>query len=364
MAKYDYLEDVLQEMRHDKDLTLDNEMIDRIVLSIEEWLRLVEQLDIRKNQHYAAIKKQQDLSRISSKGVNIEVASWGAKAVLSKRSREGLRTIDEIVEHFKKGYELIHRIREQLTQQDIVYSILYGTRTKKSGEKPLLEGHLSLEQVLEYSRATFSDIKTVNIDTEFSNTISLSFTNADARKAIQIAEKDGGVGLSNAIEKKELWDSLVKHAEVEAPNANYGQLYEVYATLTKTPRYQKINFIGHYPKQANTKNLATALIKDAMANNDAGWQKGDIALEQLKAVFNAAANLMDSSTIKKVLRQIHAALKTDTETDMINALTQVFTVNRSDFNLEVDKMINEEAIAAIEQRIKSGNIKFDIKEKI
>ena len=360
MAKYDYLEDVLQELRTDKDLTFDQAMLDKLVLSIEEWLRMVQQLDQTKNRHYEMIKKQQDLSRVSSKGVNIEVASWGAKAILAKQSREGLRTIDDIVEHFKKGYELIHRIREMLTEQDISYSILYGTRRKKGGEKPLLEGRLTLEQVLEYSRATFSDIKTVDVNTEFSNTISLSFTNADARKAISVAEKSGAAGISNAIEKRGLWDSLVKHAETEAPNANYGQLYEVYATLTKVPRYQKIEFIGHYRNQANTKNLANALIKEALANNDAGWQKGDIALEQLKSVFNAAANLMDSSTIKKVLRQIHAALKTDTQKNMINALTQVFTVNRSEFNLEVDKMVNDEAIAAIEEKIKSGSIKFDI----
>ena len=361
MAKYDYLEDVLQELRTDRDATFDKEMLDKIVLSIEEWLRMVQQLDQIKNQHYAAIKKQQDLSRISSKGANIEVSSWGARAVLAKKSRAGLRTIDEIVEHFKKGYELIHRIRELLTNQDISYSILYGTRKRKDGEKPLLEGHLTLEQVLEYSRATFSDIKTVDVDTEFSNTISLSFTNADARKAISVAEKGGVTGISTAITKRGLWDSLVKHAEVEAPNANYGQLYEVYATLTKIPRYQKIEFIGHYRNQANTKNLANALIKEALSNNDAGWQKGDIALEQLKSVFNATANLMDSSTIKKVLRQIHAALKTDTQKNMIDALTQVFTVNRSEFNLEVDKMVNDEAIAAIEEKIKAGNIKFDIK---
>lgn len=280
--------------------------------------------------------------------------------VLAKRSRQGLRTLDDIVNHFKKGYELIHRIRELLTSQEITYSVLYATRQHKDGYKPLFEAHLTLDQVLAETRPAYKDIQTVNVDTEFSNVLSLEFANADARRAVDAAEKQGGSSISNALDKRDLWDTLIEYAEANHPNANRGRLYEVYSTLVKTPRYQKINYIGHHKGQANTEGLASALIKQALADRDFGWQKGDIALEQLKAVFNANAALIDGSTIKVVLTEIYQALRAQTEQELIDNLTKIFTVKKQQFDLEVDALVKEEAVIAIEKKIKEGKI-FDIK---
>ena len=97
-----------------------------------------------------------------------------------------------------------------------------------------------------------------------------------------------------------------------------------------------------------------------MADRDYGWQKGDIALEQLKAVFNANAALIDGSTIKVVLTEIYKALKAQTEQELINNLTKIFTVKKQQFDIEVDALVKEEAVSAIEKKIKEGKI-FDIK---
>ena len=271
-----------------------------------------------------------------------------------------MRTLDEIVEHYKKGYELIHRIRELVTQQDIVYSILYSTRRRKNGFKPLLEAHLTLDQVLEHMRPAYSDIKKVkNFKTEFSNVISLSFANADARRAVNEAEREG-LSISNAIEKRELWDTLEEYAEIYYPKVNRGRLYEVYSILVKTPDYEGIEHVGHYEGQANTETLAGDLIEKSLKDTDYGWQKGDIALEQLKAAYNANVSFMEASTVKRVLKEILVALKSQSQEAMIEELTKVFTVAKTEFNLEVDKLVKEEAEVAIAEKIKEGNL-FDIK---
>ena len=270
-------------------------------------------------------------------------------------------TIEEITEHFKKGYELIHRIREYFTHQDIQYSILYRGR-KKQGVIRLYEVHLSLDQVLSQVSLTFMDIKTVNLDTEFSNFINLSITNGAVKKVIATLDKEEAFvsTLEDSDFKRELWDSLMDFATIElGDKVNVGYVYEAYRVLRTVPKYERIAYIGHIPGERNTKGLAKALIERATANNDPGWQKGDVAQDQLKAVYRSAANLIQVSSIERVLSDLQGALKSSTGADMTAALTKLFTASdQADFESEFAKQLNQEAIEAIEETLKKANLKI------
>ena len=123
---------------------------------------------------------------------------------------------------------------------------------------------------------------------------------------------------------------------------NFGYVYEVYKTLRTS--YSKINYIGK-----GQENLEQTLYKNARGNNIPGWQAGDVGLEQLKAVFNSAANLMSVSTIEKILKKIDSALASTSEIDMITSLSKIFTVQINSFNTKLDRLIDEDAKNQIEK---------------
>jgi hypothetical protein len=76
-----------------------------------------------------------DLSR---KGMNILIKKY----IKGRNQVEELTSREDIVQLFRNGYELIHRIRESFVGREITYRILYKKENK------LLEAHLTLEQLL------------------------------------------------------------------------------------------------------------------------------------------------------------------------------------------------------------------------
>lgn len=359
-----YLNDFLEEARHDiTQIVFDNYTIFQIQQSINEWLQIKQRLDTTLYNQYVSLKKEDSIGRVSASRGNIDLSSKALRSMLKQQRRiVGVRTIEETVEHFKKGYELIHRIREVLTGQEITYSILYKT-TKKQGGK-LLEAKLKLEDILSATKLSLSDVEVVKANTELSNVINLSVTNASVRKAV-ISLSNSSTSLENALVEADmdttLWDSLVKFAQDKATSYNnMGYVYEAYTVLKRVDRYRKIKFIGHKQGRANTENLAEALLERAVKNNDPGWQKGDVALEQLKAVFKSTANLISVSTIERVLIQILKALQTDSQSDMKSRLEQIFIAQASDYNTDLENLLREEAINAIETNIKVSNNKIEI----
>lgn len=362
MAK-SYTDDLLKLLRQDlREVVLTDDLIILMRKSIEEWLQVKERLDKDLKKQYIELQKQESLGRMSKTKGEIDVASWGLRKMVKQRHRVAdAHTIEEITEHFKKGYELIHRIREYFTHQDIQYSILYRGR-KNQGVIPLHEAHLSLDQVLSQVSLTFMDIKTVNLDTEFSNFINLSITNGAVKKIITTLDKEEALvsTLEDSDFKRELWDSLMDFATIElGDKVNVGYVYEAYRVLRTVPKYERIAYIGHIPGERNTKGLAKALIERATANNDPGWQKGDVAQDQLKAVYRSAANLIQVSSIERVLSDLQGALKSSTGADMTAALTKLFTASdQADFESEFAKQLNKEAAEAIKETLKKADLKI------
>ena len=206
------------------------------------------------------------------------------------------------------------------------------------------------------------DIKTVNLDTEFSNFINLSITNGAVKKVIATLDKEEAFvsTLEDSDFKRELWDSLMDFATIElGDKVNVGYVYEAYRVLRTVPKYERIAYIGHTPGERNTKGLAKALIERATANNDPGWQKGDVAQDQLKAVYRSAANLIQVSSIERVLSDLQGALKSSTGADMTAALTKLFTASdQADFESEFAKQLNQEAVEAIEETLRNADLKI------
>ena len=110
MAKYTYIDDFLSSMGHDLHGILNQETYKKMQLSIEEWLIKKAQLDLDMQRHYQQLKEQENLGRLNSEGETIALSSKHARRLASKKRRAGLRTVDDISEHFKKGYLLYRRI--------------------------------------------------------------------------------------------------------------------------------------------------------------------------------------------------------------------------------------------------------------
>lgn len=362
-SQINYLDDFLQMARTDiKSMVFDKRTINQIQKSIDEWLKTKKRLDTNLYSQYQSLNKTKSLGRASSSQGQVDLSSKNLRAMLRQRKRiVGVRTLEETVEHFKKGYELIHRVRELLTGQEIEYSILYQG-TKKSGGK-MLEAKLSLDDVLSNVKLAVSDVAQVKSDSEMSKAIKLSVDNSAIRKTVNALSQADNM-LENALVTVELdrvlWDSLVSFSEGQGSTNNMGYVYEAYTQLKRIDRYQGINFIGHRPGEANTENLAADLLRDAIKNNDPGWQKGDVALEQLKAVFKSAASLISVSAIEFVLTQTKKALAIDTNKDMAEELKKIFTAQGSNFNSDLDERLTEEAIAAIDETVGKVDLSIDI----
>ena len=317
----------------------------KVSADIQKWLNKKKQLNTRlKNYYTTAVKLENNLGRISTKGTKIDLSSGSLHNLYrnyanANRHIRDLKTLDDIKEFYQEGYRLVHRIREDITKQDITYSILF-----QDGEK-LMEAHLTLDQVLSMTSLVYSDIKTVKPQTELVNAISLSINNSAVMKYlkenIQKNEKDLGQ-LITELDKPALWDSLI----IIRGKANFGHLYEAYTILRRVHDYSTINYTGKQQKK-----LAKTLIKNAKKNNIPGWQAGDVGTEQLKAVFNGAANLMSGSAMEKVLSGTLKAFSQTNSQEMKNALKKIYTTQFSTFDNKLDEKAEQEALAAIDKFI-------------
>ena len=101
--------------------------------------------------------------------------------------------------------------------------------------------------------------------------------------------------------------------------------------------------------------LEATLYKNAKSNNVPGWQAGDVGMEQLKAVFKSSANLMNVSTIEKVLTQVEKALSSTTPEELENSLNSIFTVQLDHFDTELDEAVNKEAQEFIHNVVNNTN---------
>lgn len=364
----DYLGEFLDLMKEEANRELiDKNMLVLIQNSIKQWLATKQRLDRKLLIQYNRLNKEEssNLGRINSKNQRIDISSAGLREVMKKYTEQkrrirNLREIEDIAEHLKKGYELIHRIREILTGQEITYSILYSSEQGINNGENLLEAHLTIDQVLSNVTMSFSDTRVVEANSELTNAIDLTITNSAVKRTVEalIGKKESAIQtVMSALDRPGLWNSLVDFREEKISNkgmskytANMGRIYEVYSVLRRVDKYKSINYIGKGPK-GNTENLAETLLRDAIENTDPGWQIGDVGLEQLKAVFNANASLINTSTIEKILTEVQEGLKADSPEELGEKMKSIFTTQRTDFNNKLDQKVEQEAIQAIEKGV-------------
>lgn len=359
MTRIDYLQSFLDQARVGyATMQLTQENIDLIQKSIKQWLTLKKRLDDRLLTRYKQLSKETVLGRVSSKGKDIDLSAGGLTQVLNyytenKRRVRTLMDMDQITQLFKDGYELIHRIREFLTKQELTYSILYSPTSKGESGEELMEVNFTLDQLLSSVRLATSDMKEVAAGSELTNATQLLIQGPAVKQTLKEIEKkeQNLLTVLHSLDKPGLWNSLVafRDARQAKYKGNLGQLYEVYSIMRRDPRYTKINYIGHEKGKANTINFAELLLTEAIQNNDPGWQIGDVGTEQMKSVANGAASLISTSTIEKTLKEISQAFSGPIDKDMENSLKNIFLTNRTSFNNEMDRKAEEEALRALEE---------------
>lgn len=96
-----------------------------------------------KNKELREIVQASGEADLSRKGLVRLINNY----VKGRQQVENITNRQDIVQLFRDGYELIHRIRESLVGREITYRIQYTTKTAKT-QGELLEVELTLEQLL------------------------------------------------------------------------------------------------------------------------------------------------------------------------------------------------------------------------
>lgn len=336
--------------------------------SIAQWLRKKQELDANIKHRYEMALRNKDLRNIiqadgetdlSRKGLNRLVQQY----VKGRQQVEDLASREDIVNLFRDGYELIHRIRESFVGKEITYRIQYRSGTKNK-QGTLLEATLTLEQILPAISLRWEGQLDAKNKQELTNAGTLFITNSKIKKVITNLRQNQKIVEENITEisgaKKELWDSMVATRERMISNnelnkyaSNFGRLYEVFNLLTRTAEYGTIDTI-HKPPKKNTENLFIARLNEASRDHIPGWQAGDLGWDQLKSVFNSSAGLIGNSSIEKTLKDIQNALAKDHKEDMATALKQIYaTPQGMEFNTKLDEEVYETTVAAIDKMVAS-----------
>lgn len=334
--------------------------------SISQWLYKKQELDTNIKHRYEMALRDKDFRNIiqadgetdlSRKGLNRLVQQY----IKGRKQVEDLSTRQDIVNLFKDGYELIHRIRESIVGKEITYRIQYqsGTGNKKG---TLLEAHLTLEQLLPAISLKWEGQTDAKNKQELTNAGNLFITNSKIKKIVSDLRKNQQIVEENIAEisgaKKELWDSMVatrdrmiSNNELNKYASNFGRLYEVFNLLTRTAEYHTIDTI-HQPPEKNTEGLFIARLNEASRDHIPGWQAGDLGWDQLKSVFNSSAGLIGNSSIEKTLKEIEIALKKENKAEMAAALKQIYaTPQGMEFNTRVDEEVYNTTIEAIDKMV-------------
>ena len=114
---------------------------------VENNIKTDEKLNksLLKQYQLAAKENNYQVETLTTEGLN---AALNRYILILRRHTERIKTEEDIIDHLKKGYELIHRIRELLTGQKITYTILYSDDKKNKNSENMWEAHLTLEELL------------------------------------------------------------------------------------------------------------------------------------------------------------------------------------------------------------------------
>ena len=124
-------------------IIFNQELTKDMVNAMTDWLNKTDLLEKdfhNEEQKISNLEKYQNLMSGQKQAEMVVQQYIDAKQTVSTSN-----AANDMVEHYLKGYELLHRIRELVTGQEITYKILYT----EGGD--LYEADLSLMQILESS---------------------------------------------------------------------------------------------------------------------------------------------------------------------------------------------------------------------
>lgn len=362
----DILKDFLLDSRESlQKIAFNDQNIYRIKMSIAQWLATKEAFDKNIKHRYEASLRDKDLREIVQASGKTDLSRKGLVRLVNnyvkgRKKVEDITNRQDIVNLFKDGYELIHRIRESLTGREITYRIQYTTETAKT-KGQLLEAELTLEQLLPSISLRWEEQTDVKNKKEITNAGELFISNSKIKQLVSNLRKNEQLLEENVKtftgERGELWNSMVEvrdrliaQNDLNKFSANFGRLYEVFSIFTKEEKYRKIASI-HKPPKYDTESLFVKILSTSFTDHIPGWQGGDLGWEQLKSVFNSSAGLISNSSIEKTLREIQNALNSPSKEDMTQALLQIYTTQKTSFDYKLDEAAEEEAVAAIIQAV-------------
>jgi len=327
----------------------------QIQAQISKWLKRKKDLNTRLHNYYKQSKKiEQDLIRLNAEGKSMTMSSANLRKMFyrytaASRHVADLKTMEDIKEFYKQGYVLAHKIREDITKQNLTYSIL----TEYNNEK--MELHLNLSQFLDVISVDLQKVKNITREgADFVGSANLKARKSNVNKYIkeQLQKEANQLAqVLHKIDKQLLWDRLAEltpHGKNHKEN-NFGHIYEVYYILRNVKRYKTINYIGN-----RQMGLYEKLLKNAH-NSTEGWKIGDVGTEQLKSVFNSAAGIANIASIESLLINIQNAFAKSNPEEIKKELKRIFTTQVTAFDNKLDKAAEEAASEAIDKFIDGIN---------
>lgn len=311
-----------------------------------------------------------------------------------------------LMKHIQNGYILIHKIREKLTGQEIIYNIMVSSSSNNTKTYHILE--LNIQQLLENGAFTLSGQSKKNaqyIDTKQKHkeykSLSLSLQ-IEQEKLMNVANKitslkyEGQLKEINIggekIELKEgqenftkthlvkdkktkeetkvikeyqisygdiLYNDLYYYYINKAENFNRGHIFEMYNYLLNRKEPYKTN--RHYKMNSKFITKAFHYVKNSTPSIKAGDytkknEEGKLIGVQLKNIVESSASLIDSSSIVTWLKGTKKALEKTKKEDIVNELCKIFVdeVNgkkKKDLRTGLDKAFAKEARKAIDKTI-------------
>lgn len=342
----DFAKTIIENANNDTNLILKDFRV-QLQKECKEWLDTTNKLNKRFTLYLDQLKR----SKAYREGVSDddkklrESSSARFTAVYTRyinlnRHIKNLKNQQEIIEHMKKGYRLIHNVREILTGQEIEYLIAY--KDKKDG--PVCQVKLTMEQLLKnVSKAVESNIS----ESAMADALKISLSNTNLIKTLQELNDNEEEKAKEGLDSK-----LYNYISSRAINSNksQGDIYEIYLIMTKEKKYKPENNL----QNGNSDALIDALIQ-AKHNSDPGWQGGDVGSFQAKAVYNANASLMSLGTMRRQITKIAELF--ETEQINYNKIKKMFIKEINENALEIDKSAADLAESGLKKTFENWGVK-------
>lgn len=352
-ANFDYVNATLREMTNNRQKYFNIENFEQTKIfcmnSCEQWL-----------VQFDMLKRQFNSPRYRKYTTDVQ-----SEETQAYQKQQYTREKNLLLKHLKDGYKIIHRIRELITNQEIIYNILVGNESKY-----IYEIGLDMDTLLEqgsfstshgYGGTTFQDIEgkvhqeVQNISLRLETSYTKLLKAANYSRLLEADKSEINEDNTQFIAGDTLYQDLMKYYYSKDANFNRGHVYEIYHYLThiaKSPynvhRHYKMNSILISALYQAVKNSTPSIQGgDTVAKNE----QGDYIGVQLKNIINAAAGLMDSSSMVTWMKEICRIFSLNDKKQMQNEFIELFSQKIKNIQ-GLDQTMEKEANKAVIKGIK------------